>query len=68
VVPVRQIIDRLIEPLLLVLRRRLQHATPDNVLEHLVSRLLEWRRHGDVSLPVSVSGHVFAKEVKCPPI
>ena len=60
VVPVRQIIDRLIEPFLLVLRRRLQHATSDYVLKHLVSRLLERRRQRDVPLPVSVSSHVFA--------
>jgi hypothetical protein len=31
------------------------------VLEHLVSRLLERRRQRDVSLPVSVSSHVFAE-------
>jgi hypothetical protein len=59
VIAVLEILDRLVEPFLLVLRCGTDDPAADNVLKHLVARLIE-RRLGfylAAALTISLIGH-----------
>ena len=59
VIPVLEVLDRLVEPFLLVLRGGPNDSASDNVLKHLVARLIERRLrfHFAAALTVSRIGH-----------
>jgi hypothetical protein len=56
-VPVGEIRHRIVQPFYLMLRRRLQHAALDDLLEHLISRLLEGRTHARFAPAIPILGH-----------
>ena len=59
VIPVLEVLDRLVEPFLLVLRCGTNDSAADNVLKHLVARLIERRLwlYLSTALTVSLIGH-----------
>ena len=59
VIPVLEVLDRLVEPFLLVLRCGTNDSAADNVLKHLVARLIERRLwlYLSTALTVSRIGH-----------
>jgi hypothetical protein len=61
VVALRQVIHRVVEPILLIFGRRAYYAAADNLLEQLVPGLLKGSRRSDRLLPESVflSVHQF---------